>query len=74
MPEKEKPSAPNVSLRPTPETLAKLDALAAAVSDATGITVRRGGVALDALVAGVDVLEKRFRKSKAGRSAGAGSR
>lgn len=61
--------APNVSLRPSPDVLARLDALAAAATDRTGLTVRRGGVAMDALLAGLDVLEERFRKGSARRRA-----
>lgn len=51
--------APTLGLRPPAEVLARLDALAAAVTERTGVTARRGGVAMDALLAGLDLLEKR---------------
>lgn len=58
----EKPTSKNLSLRPGDGVLARLDALAASTTALTGITARRGGVAIDALVIGLDVLESRARE------------
>lgn len=53
------PKAPTLGLRPDATVLERLDALAASVTKRTGITTRRGGVAMDALLLGLSALESR---------------
>jgi hypothetical protein len=57
----EKKQSPSLGLRPSAEVLGRLDAVAAAVTKSTGATTRRGGIALDALLIGLEELERRNR-------------
>jgi hypothetical protein len=65
------PEPTKISVRISPENAVRLDALCAAI-EAMGTTARRTTVAGDALVAGLEVLEERFRatKSRGKRAAG----
>ncbi len=47
-----------LGLRPTASNLARIDRLASALTRQTGVEVRRGGVAMSALLSGLDALER----------------
>ncbi len=51
-------TAKTLGLRPTEANLARVDRLAAHLTQATGVEVRRGSVAASALLAGLDALER----------------
>lgn len=57
--------ARTLGLRPSADVLARLDALAASVTASTGITQKRGGVAMDALLAGLEMLEAKQGRKRA---------
>ena len=63
------PARRNISIRPSTEDLMRLDALCAAMAD-LGAATKTATVACNAFVAGLEVLEKRYRKArgKRGRS------
>ncbi len=53
-----------LGLRPTPENLARVDRLASALTRSMGVEVRRGGVAMSALLTGLDALERQHGLAK----------
>lgn len=55
----------NISLRPTAEMLARIDALARLSSAIVGLPVRRGGIAAEALRRGVAEMEREVEKRTA---------
>ncbi len=57
-------------VRPGADVVARVDAYAKASSDRCGLTVRRGSVALAALVAGLELLERRAEAEEQRRTEG----